>query len=58
MRHAGVELAVGDSVQIKDHVLTVMDITGNEVTFRLDRIGEGEFDLTPPGGDCNNRPPR
>ena len=31
-----IELSVGDTVQIDDRILTVLDISENEVTFRLD----------------------
>lgn len=31
-----VELAVGDVLRIGDHTLTVIDIDGSEVSFRLD----------------------
>ena len=32
-----VELSVGDSVRIDDQILTVLDISEDEVTFRLDQ---------------------
>lgn len=55
MRQAGVELAVGDSVVIENQVLTVMDITGDEITFRLDRIEESHG---PDDDPRAQRPPR
>jgi hypothetical protein len=59
MRQSGVELAIGDAVQLQDHLLTVIDIQGDEITFRLDQVEEvdsgartGPFSLT------DRRPPR
>lgn len=37
-----VELAVGDSVRIDDQILTVLEINGNEVTFRIDMAADVE----------------
>lgn len=31
-------LAVGDSLQIGDRLMTVIDIEGDEVSFRIDQI--------------------
>ncbi len=31
-------LAVGDSLQIGDRLMTVIDIDGDEVSFRIDQI--------------------
>ena len=47
MRELGFELAIGDWVQIADQVLTVIDIHGEEITFRLDRADDCEPSLTP-----------
>lgn len=45
MLESGVELAIGESVQMADRILTVVDIQGDEITFRVDYIDEF------PGGD-------
>jgi hypothetical protein len=58
MRESGVELAVGDSVQLDNHLLTVMDINGDEITFRLDRAGDGDPGLDDPFGLATRRLPR
>lgn len=42
MRQSDVELAIGDSVRVQDHVLTVIDIHGDEITFRLDHADEAD----------------
>ncbi|MSR56707.1 MAG: hypothetical protein EXS05_03430 [Planctomycetaceae bacterium] len=59
MRELDFELAVGDSVHFANQVLTVIDIHGDEITFRLDRADE-TAELTPPIGSdfAHNRPPR
>ena len=36
------ELTVGDVVQIGDHAMTVVDIDGLEVSFRIDAPDSGE----------------
>ena len=36
MRESRFELAVGDSVRMDDQILTVIDISGEEITFRVD----------------------
>ena len=36
MRESRFELAVGDSVRLDDQILTVIDISGDEITFRVD----------------------
>ena len=40
MREIGFELAVGDSVHLADQILTVIDIHGDDITFRLDHVAE------------------
>jgi len=42
MRESRFELAVGDSVRMDDQILTVMDISGDEITFRVDYADELE----------------
>ncbi len=58
MQELSLELAIGDTVQIGDHRLTVIDIEGDEIQFDLESDGE----LTPPTVDDNGsggvRPPR
>lgn len=46
MRQSDVELAIGDSVRVQDHVLTVLDIHGDEITFRLDHADEEDASAT------------
>lgn len=41
MRESRLELSVGESVCIDGQILTVIEITGDEVTFRID-FAEGE----------------
>ncbi len=40
MHEQEVELCVGDVVRIGDHLLTVVDIDGEDVSFRMDHIDE------------------
>ena len=42
MRASRFELAVGESVRVDDQILTVIDISGDEITFRLDYADEHE----------------
>jgi hypothetical protein len=42
MRELQFELSVGDSLRVDDRVLTVMDIIGDEITFRVDFADELE----------------
>jgi hypothetical protein len=44
MRESRFELAVGDSVRLDDQILTVIDISGEEITFRVDFADELEAD--------------
>ena len=50
MRELEFELAVGDTVLIDDQILTVVDIDGEDISFRLE-------DLFPDRPD-EERPPR
>lgn len=45
MRELGFELAVGDSVHLADRILTVIDIHGEEITFRLDYVDATQEEL-------------
>ena len=46
MSESRFELSVGDSVRLDDQVLTVLDINGDEITFRIDLADEpGPNDL-------------
>ena len=40
MSESRFELSVGDSVRLDDQVLTVLDINGDEITFRIDLADE------------------
>ena len=42
MRESRFELSVGDSVRLDDQILTVIDISGEEITFRVDMVDEAE----------------
>jgi hypothetical protein len=44
MRESRFELAVGDSVRLDDQILTVIDISGEEITFRVDFADDLEAD--------------
>jgi hypothetical protein len=59
MLESGIELAVGESVRLADHVLTVVDIHGDEITFRIDLLDDalvGEPFI--PGDLAAQLPPR
>jgi hypothetical protein len=50
-----VELSIGDSVRLDDRILTVLDITGDEVTFCVDNsddITGEDFELDNLESDC------
>jgi hypothetical protein len=49
------ELAVGDVLQLGDHALTVIDIDGLEVSFRIDASHSNETNLDLP---LDQSPPR
>jgi len=42
MRESRFELSVGDSIRLDDQILTVMDISGDEITFRVDAADDAE----------------
>lgn len=56
MQVSGIELAVGDSVRIQDQILTVIDIHGEEITFRLDPVDEGPPHDAAKPADPSRRP--
>lgn len=59
MRQTSVELAVGDSVRVHEHILTVIDIHGEEVTFRLDQFNADDaHPMDRPSEAMNRRTPR
>ena len=35
-----VELSVGESIRLDDQILTVIDIHGDEITFRIDPVAD------------------
>lgn len=37
------DLSAGDSVQIGQHVITVLDVDGDQVTFRIENLETGEL---------------
>lgn len=56
MHEQEVELGIGDVVRIGDHLLTVIDVEGDDVSFRIDLITEPRvpFELASSAA----RPPR
>lgn len=42
MQEHELELSVGDSVQIGDRLVTVVEIDGSEISFRIDAAREEE----------------
>jgi hypothetical protein len=44
------DLVAGDSVRIGQHVITVLDVDGDQVTFRIENLATGELQIqtTPP----------
>jgi hypothetical protein len=46
MQELSFELSVGDVLQVGDQLVTVVDIDGPEVTFRIDRL-EPDSDALP-----------
>ena len=40
-----IELSVGDVLQIGDHIVTIVDIDGQEVSFRIDDRGESPIEI-------------
>ena len=58
MDESHVELCVGESIRLDDQILTVIDIQGDEITFRIDWATDFESD-EPLGGTCGTQlPPR
>ena len=41
-RHLEIELSIGDTIQVGDQFLTVVDIEGEEILFQLDSGNPGE----------------
>ena len=44
MEEHEIELAVGETVVVGDRMYTVLDVEGDEVTFRVERIPVDEVD--------------
>ena len=40
MREWTVDLAVGESIHVGEYMLTVLEITNGEITFRIDSIDD------------------
>ena len=49
MEEARLELTVGESIQLNDQILTVVDIHDDEITFRIDAAEDCE--VASPFGD-------
>ena len=58
MRETGVELCVGDSVLINNHVVTVIDIAGDQITFRIDQSDDFPATADSELLACGRLPPR
>ena len=44
IEHFHVELFAGDCLRMDDQILTVLEINGDEVTFRIDSVEEFDLD--------------
>ncbi len=42
MQEQEIELSIGDSLQLGQHTVTVIDIDGGEVSFRIDHEEDNE----------------
>jgi len=59
MRESRFELSIGESIQIEDQILTVIDISGEEITFRVDYADDPETGNVACGDSALKRlPPR
>jgi hypothetical protein len=62
MDESRVELSVGESLRLDDQILTVLDIHGDEITFRIDPVtgSESGGPFGGPGAGLGGilRPPR
>jgi hypothetical protein len=58
MDDARVELSVGESIRLDDQILTVIDIQGDEITFRIDHAADGDLSETFAGQVAALRNPR
>lgn len=55
MSESRFELSIGDSIQVDEQILTVLEICGDEITFRIDPLAE----LPTAGSLCGQQlPPR
>lgn len=50
MRDFDVEMAVGDSLQIGNHILTIIDIQPDEISVRLDPLEDSDGEQLPSDG--------
>lgn len=55
MQNKSMELSVGDSVLIGNQLLTVIDIDGEDISFKVETSTESEWESD---GKPNVRPPR
>jgi hypothetical protein len=58
MRESQFELSVGDSIRLDDQILTVIDINGDEITFRVDIADEAPSENVLCGDDAKRQLPR
>jgi hypothetical protein len=52
MEESRVELSIGESVQLNDQILTVVDINDDEIIFRIEAVDESAI-LTDPFGETD-----
>lgn len=58
MFESGIELAIGESLRMADQVLTVLDIHGDEIIFRIDHVDEAADGFPTTGDSVLHLPPR
>lgn len=58
MEESRIELSVGESIRLDDQILTVIDIQGDEITFRVDMASDGDADDSYGDAAVTQRPPR
>ncbi len=58
MDESRIELSVGESIRIDDQMLTVVDIQGDEITFRIDPVAGCDNGELYCGLSSAQRPPR
>jgi hypothetical protein len=44
MRETSVELAIGDGVRLGEYILTIVDISGEDITLRVDQAADADVE--------------